>query len=147
MALGGYFGSRLMSNIREEKGLTYGISASLCGNYEGAYVEIDAQCDASFVEQVVEESRKEIASLWENPPRDEELHRIKLRVWSSLASIADTPFATSDYYITRRIVGTTDSYFQDQMEALKNLTSHRIAEIAKKHLNPDALTVAIAGPC
>lgn len=52
MALGGYFGSRLMTNIREDKGLTYGISASLLGNHEGSYMTIGAQCDGAYTEQI-----------------------------------------------------------------------------------------------
>jgi len=54
MALGGYFGSRLMTNIREDKGLTYGISSSLLGNYEGSYMTIGAQCDGAYTERVLD---------------------------------------------------------------------------------------------
>lgn len=145
MALGGYFGSRLMSNIREEKGLTYGINAALLGNREGAYMEIDAQCDSANVEQVVEETRKEILALRTNPPRDGELNRLRLNAWSSLASATDSSFGILDHYITRLLVGTPPDYFQAQLDVLDTLTSGRIAEVAARYIDPDALTIAVCG--
>lgn len=51
-ALGGYFGSRLMTNIREDKGYTYGISASLLGYRNNSFISISCQCDTSHTWQV-----------------------------------------------------------------------------------------------
>ena len=59
MALGGYFGSRLMANIREDKGYTYGISASLLGYKEGGIMSIATQCDNQYVSALIEEVKKE----------------------------------------------------------------------------------------
>ncbi len=145
MALGGYFSSRLMSNIREEKGLTYGISGALMGSHEGSYVSIDAQCDAAYVEQVIEETCKEIIDLQNNPPQGEELRRVKRHAWTALANTADSPFATADHYITNQIIGCPDDYFAQQQEAVAKLSSERIAELAKQYLNPEELRISVAG--
>ena len=145
IALGGYFSSRLMSNIREEKGLTYGINGALMGSREGAYVSIDAQCDAAYVEQVIEETRKEIFDLRTNPPHGEELRRVKRHAWTSLANTADSPFATMDHYITSQIIGSPDNYFDRQLKAIANLSSERIAELANRYLDPDELRISVAG--
>ncbi len=144
MALGGYFGSRLMRNIREEKGLTYGISAALLGSREGAYMEIGAQCDRSYVEQVIEETAKEMSGLCTDPPRGEELERLKLHAWTALASAADSAFGTLDHYITGLMVGMPENYFADQMRCVASLTSERIVEIAGRYLDPEQLRVATA---
>ncbi len=146
MALGGYFGSRLMSNIREEKGLTYGISAALLGNREGAYMEIDAQCDAASVDLVIDETRKEISGLHRNPPKGDELNRLKLNAWSALASVTDSSFGILDHYVTRLLVGTPADYFQSQLDVLDSLTPDRLAEVAGLYLDPDALRVCVCGP-
>lgn len=143
MALGGYFGSRLMANIREEKGLTYGINSALIGSQEGAYVEIQAQCDARYVEQVVDETRREIANLAANPPKSDELNRLRLHAWSALASAADSAFGTLDHYITHLKVGTPDGYFKQQLEAIASLTTDDIARMTAMYLDPASLSVVI----
>ena len=145
IALGGYFSSRLMSNIREEKGLTYGIGSALIGSLEGAYMTIDAQCDAAYVEQVIEETCNEIKGLSSNPLGNEELNRVKMHAWSMLANAADSSFAMSDYYMTRLLVATPDDYFTKQLLAIRQLTSERIAEISAQYLNPENLRIGIVG--
>lgn len=144
-ALGGYFGSRLMHNIREEKGLTYGISAALLGSREGAFMEINAQCDASGVEQLIEESIKEIRLLASNPPAGDELHRLRQFAWSQLAASADSSFGILDHYITHLLVATPDDYFSAQLDAIDTLSPKRIAEVAEKYLNPDNLRIVTCG--
>lgn len=144
-ALGGYFGSRLMSNIREKRGLTYGISARLLGTYEGAYAWIGAQCNSLNVDEVIEQTLAEVRNLADNPPRGEELERLRLHAWSSLASQADTPLSTIEYYITRLTVGTPADYFARQMEAIRALDSDTIARMAATYLTGD-WAIATCGP-
>lgn len=145
MALGGYFGSRLMSNIREEKGLTYGIGASLQGSFEGAFVSIEAQCDASDVDCVIEESLAEVRSLVLRPMDADELNRLKLKAWSALASTADSPMSVIDYHITRLVVGTLPDYFDRQMSAIAALTSEDVAHMAESYLVPGKWRIAVSG--
>ncbi len=145
MALGGYFGSRLMTNIREEKGLTYGISSALLGSQEGAYVKIGAQCDKSYSKLVLDEIRNELVNLAVNPPAGKELERLKLFATTSLAEILDTPTAIMGYYSTQILVGTPDDYFAAQQRAISALSSDKIAEMATKWLDPDNLSAIIVG--
>lgn len=142
-ALGGYFGSRLMSNIRERQGLTYGIGASLLGSLEGAYISISAQCDESYIDRVLDAVSNEIRLLASQPPTADELARVRLHGWTTLASMADSPLAAIDYYITQLLVGTPDGYFYEQLEALRNLSSESIAEMVTRYINPDQFRIAI----
>ena len=145
IALGGYFGSRLMSNIREEKGLTYGISSALLGQPGHAHMSIKAQCDAANVDIVIEESIKEIQALITNPPQGGELRRLKQFVWSQLAASVDSPFGILENYITHLLVRTPDDYFQQQLKALELLSPEIIAEMAAKYLRPDKLRISVCG--
>lgn len=145
MALGGYFGSRLMSNIREEKGLTYGINASIAAAQEGAYMEITAQCDKRYVNQVIDETIKEITNLSNNPPQGKELQRLKLNAWTTLASSADNAFGTLQYYITIMKVGAPYDYFQQQLKTIESITPDDIAMMADKYLRPDKLSIVTVG--
>ncbi len=145
MALGGYFGSRLMQNIREEQGLTYGINASLLGTREGAFVEITAQCDAANLDTVIAETRAEIYRLAQCPPEGEELHRLQQHAWSQLAASVDSSFGILDHYVTRLIVDTPHDYFESQLAQISSLTPDRIAQVAAEYLDPNALRVVTAG--
>lgn len=145
IALGGYFSSRLMTNIREEKGLTYGINASLLGTLEGASMRISAQCDKANVEQVIDETRSEIRSLVSNPPCGDELHRLKLNAWTSLAATVDSPLSMMNYYVTALDVGTGDDYFARQLRVIESLTPEDIARVAETYLDVDRLSIVTCG--
>ncbi len=145
MALGGYFGSRLMQNIREDLGLTYGIAAALHGSPEGGYIHIAAQCDHSYIDQVIEQTKLEMQKLADQPIDADELTRLRRYAWSNLATTADSPFTTADYYITSRLVGTPPGYFADQLAAIRHLTPATIQSMARTYFTP-TLRIATAGP-
>ena len=146
MGLGGYFGSRLMQNIREELGLTYGISSALCGSYEGGYIRIGAQCDAKYVEEVIKQTQYEMEKLIAEPIAEDELLRLRRYAWSNLATTADSPFTSADYYITERLVGTPPSYFADQLRCIRQLHPQIIQQMAQRYFNMSDMSIATAGP-
>lgn len=145
MALGGYFGSRLMTNIREEKGLTYGISAALHGTHEGAYTFISAQCAAGTAPTVLTEIKAEIAKLASTPMPADELHRLKSYAASQLMAILDTPMAIADHYLNQAIVGTPPHYFESQFRAIENLDADTLMLMATRYLQPAEMRIATAG--
>lgn len=145
MALGGYFGSRLMSNIREEKGLTYGIDASLQGLREGSFAAITAKCDKSFTNEVEHETISEIARLAAEPPAGEELENLKLYAMTSLAKTLDTPLSIMGYYGGKLETAYPDNYFNDQQRVISSLTPGMIAEMADRYLRPESIITSIAG--
>ena len=142
-ALGGYFGSRLNTNIREDKGLTYGIGASLRMSSQGTYLFIQSQADESFISQVVEETKNEIRSLWQNPVSLEEKIAITRNTQSRLAGMLDSPFTTLDYCLAMQQTGVDIDFFNRTQAAL-DFTAEEIAKVAERHLNPDKLSVSIA---
>lgn len=144
-ALGGYFGSRLMLNIREEKGLTYGISAQLLGYIDDAHIRISAETDPRNTDMLIDEVRRELADLAVNPPQGDELKRLRQSLISSLSATLDSPFNIVKYHITGLISGLPDGYFDRQMQQLAAITPEAIAETARRYLDPDALRIAVAG--
>ncbi len=145
MALGGYFGSRLMLNIREEKGLTYGINAALMGTPEGSMLNIAAQCDGRSTDTVISEIGAEMRRMVTDPPTGEELRRLKLHASTDLAEILDTPTSIMGYYANRLYVGTPDDYFERQQKAIETLSPDIISEMAARYLDPSRLTIVTAG--
>ncbi len=144
-ALGGYFGSRLMMNIREDKGYTYGISASLSGAQEGSYISISAQCDNAYTEALVEEVRSELRRMVTDPLTPDEMSKLKFNVASELASTIDSPMTIMDYYQLQRTVGIPADYFDSRQETLANITPEIICELSARYLDPDRLRISIAG--
>lgn len=145
MALGGYFGSRLMTNIREEKGLTYGISASLLGTTEGAYSQIDAQCANDTYGILIDEIVNELGRLATSPPEGSELRHLQLYASTALAATLDSPFSIIDYHQSRITVGAPFGYFASQLKAINELSPDKIAEMAIRYLSPDQIRLAVAG--
>ncbi|MDE6395691.1 MAG: insulinase family protein [Muribaculaceae bacterium] len=135
-ALGGYFGSRLMTNLREEKGLTYGISASLFGIRKDAYISIAADCDSKYVDEVIRNIGEEITKLATEPMDETELTRLKMYLGTMLASTLDSPFAVTDNYIIQLTLEVPDDYFEQQQIALKTLTAETIMKMTAKYLLP-----------
>lgn len=145
IALGGYFGSRLMRNIREDKGYTYGIHSWLQGIQDGSFTMIMAQADNSYVEPLIEEVNSELERLATEPMGNEELTRLRQYVASTLMEVIEGPFAISDYYRTKATVGLPDGYFERQVEVAKALSPELIMEMAGKYLRPTDMRIAVAG--
>lgn len=146
MALGGYFGSRLMTNIREEKGLTYGINASLMGNHDGAYVCIAAQCPAGTASPVLTEIGREMTALATVDMDADELTRLRQYAFSQLVSALDSPFAIQDCYRNILMLGTPADYFRMQFDAISALDAATIRRMAATYLRPELLREVTAGP-
>ncbi len=144
-ALGGYFGSRLMTNIREDKGYTYGISSSLLGYRDSSMMMITSQCDTSYTWKVIDEIKKEIVQLQTEPIPTEELNRVKSHMLSDLARILDTPFSIADYYVSMFTNRFTADYFNNQVAIINSITPAELLDIAQRHLNADNLLTVIAG--
>lgn len=144
-ALGGYFGSRLMLNIREDKGYTYGISASLIGAQEGGYISISAQCDNRYTDALISEVKDELRRMQDCPLSDAELGRLRFNVASDLASTLDSPFTMMDYYELVRTVGIPYDYFDARGRILVSVDADAICELSRRYLDPEALRISVAG--
>ena len=145
-ALGGYFGSRLMTSIREEKGLTYGIGAYILGYKEGSIITIGAQADRNYIDQVIEETAKELTLLATEPMKDEELHRLRQNLLSSLVEILDSPFSIADFYKSILPFGIDPrEYFAERAALAETLTVDSILESSRKYFNPDLLRISVVG--
>lgn len=145
IALGGYFGSRLMANIREDKGYTYGISAFPTPRLEGTFINIECQTDNSHVNDVLRETETEIARLAETLMPEEEITGIRRLLLSSLASVLDSPFSMLDFHINLDALGVTGDSYTRQVEAATAMTPAIIREATVKYLVDAPRLTALAG--
>ncbi|MFN5884000.1 MAG: M16 family metallopeptidase [Bacteroidota bacterium] len=145
LVLGGYFGSRLMSNIREEKGLTYGIYSSLESYlYDGAfYIETDINND--LVELGVSEIYKELHLLSTQPIREEELNTAKSYMLGSFLRSLDGVFEQANRQRILIDYGLSAEYYEEFIEIIKNTNSLSLLELANKYLKQEDLYEVVAG--
>ena len=144
-ALGGYFGSRLMTNIREDKGYTYGISASLLGYRNNSFISISCQCDTSHTWQVAKEIKTEIEKLQNDTIPDDELRRLKSFMISDLARTLDTPFSIADYYASLHNNHISTDYFERQLATINSISASSLLDIAQRRLSSAEMLTVVAG--
>lgn len=143
--LGGYFGSRLMKNIREEKGLTYGISSSAYAfKYDGYFV-VGTDVKKEFTQQTLDEIRKEIGILQSVPVPAEELQTVKNFMAGEFAGSLNTAFDVADRHKILIIDGLPADFYNRYVEQIHATTADDIMALAQKHLALDRMTEVVVG--
>lgn len=145
LILGGYFGSRLMTNIREEKGYTYGISSHLISMRDGAYFTIATEAGTNYTRPLIDEAFKEIELLQNERIDDDEFETARNYLQGLRARALDSPFSMSDYVVSSLVSGTPINHFDKEDEAIRNATPQDLLRIARTHLDTTSLYTAIAG--
>lgn len=146
IALGGYFGSRLMQNIREDKGLTYGISASLAGQPEGSTINIQADCDPAYVTRVIDEIQTEMRRMADEPLPIAEFERLRSYYMTTVAATLESFKSVCDHYRSALTIGFPDNYFEAQQDWLQTITPDIIRTMAQIYFDPERAITVVAGP-
>lgn len=142
---GGYFGSRLMSNIREEKGYTYGIAAGIVPYPGQGMLVINTETTNEFTESLIGEVYHEIDRLQNELVPEDELAMVKNYMLGEMCRSYESAFSLADAWMFVQISGFGDSHFEDALNAVKDITPGEIRELAGKHLCKENLKEVIAG--
>ena len=134
---GGFFGSRLMSNIREEKGYTYGIHSFLENHIRESAWVISTEAGKDVCEATVEEVYKEMKILREEVTDDEELLLVKNYMMGITLGDIDGPFHTMSRWKSLIVNGLDENYFYDSMNTIKSISAEEIKELSNKYLVPE----------
>ncbi|MEP7265050.1 MAG: pitrilysin family protein [Bacteroidota bacterium] len=143
--LGGYFGSRLMTNIREDKGYTYGIGSGLASLADDGYFYISTEVGADVCEAALKEIYIEVAQLREHVVPEQELALVKNYLYGSFQRSMDGPFAISDRFKTVLLSGLNYDYFRQYLDTLKNITPNEVLAVAEKYLSSSGFTQVTVG--
>lgn len=143
--LGGYFGSRLMTNIREDKGLTYGIySRMLSFQLDGLFM-IRADVNKDLIQEAKDEIFIEIEKMLKDPVSQEELELVKNYLSGSLLRSFDGIFSQIDRNILLSDHGLAQDYWSHYMGIIRNITPDMLLEQANNYLQPNSMTNIVAG--
>ncbi len=141
--LGGYFGSRLMKNIREEKGFTYGISSSLIPQKNGGYWLVGTDVKKEFTQQTIDEINKEINTLKTELIDENELETAKNYMIGAFIGSLNTPFEVADKQKVIILDQLPIDFYDQYIQRINAVRSEEVMEMAKTYLNE--LTEVIVG--
>ena len=134
---GGYFGSRLMSNIREDKGYTYGIHSYVQNHLQPTAWMISTEAGAAVSEATIEEVYKEMKLLREELVDEEELLLVRNYLIGTILGDLDGPFQIMGRWKNLILNNLNEKYFYDSVQTIKTIPAEEIRELAKKYLNPE----------
>lgn len=143
--LGGYFGSRLMKNIREDKGFTYGIHSSLGTFRHGGFLVIGTDVKKEYTNQTLDEIRKEINLLHTELVPEDELDTVKNYILGAFAGSVTTSFSLADHFKTIYFEGLGYDFYDQYVSVITETTSETLLLLAQKYLAIDTLTEVVAG--
>ncbi|MEL7003050.1 MAG: pitrilysin family protein [Bacteroidota bacterium] len=143
--LGGYFGSRLMKNIREDKGLTYGIYSSIVSFKKASYFVVGADVKRELIDLAIDEIYKELDTLANVPIGQEELSRVKNHMIGSHQSELNSAFALSSKFKNIHEYSLGYEYYDHYLDTIKNVNPDQIMSSAKEHFSPSDMTEIVVG--
>jgi len=135
---GGFFGSRLMTNIREDKGYTYGIYSYLLNNRQESALLITTEAGKEVCRATIGEVYKEMELLREEPIDEEELAMARNFTIGSILGDLDGPFQVASRWKNLLLNGLDERYFYEGIRIVKTITPEELQELAKKYLDPAA---------
>lgn len=146
MILGGYFGSRLVNNLREDKGYTYGIYSAMMNLQHDGYLAIATDVAAEHTHDSVTQIFAEIQNMRTSLVPTEELDMVRNIIVGEMMRIIDGPFGVADIMIEGVQNGCQDnSYLQAFLHTVKTITPEQVMELAVKYMDPGSFTTVIVG--
>lgn len=133
---GGFFGSRLMSNIREDKGYTYGIHSYIQNHIHSTAWMISTEAGKDVCEAAIEEVYKEMKLLRDDLVDEEELLLVRNYLIGTILGDLDGPFQIMGRWKNLILNNLDENYFYRSIETIKNISAEELRELAKKYLNP-----------
>jgi predicted Zn-dependent peptidase len=143
--LGDYFGSRLMSNLREDKGFTYGVGSMLSEFHETGYFLIATEVGKEHKDAAIAEIRAEIERLHTELIPAEELDLVRNYLLGQLLKSADGPYAMTDLYVGVQAFGLDISFYDSYIKKIHEITPERLQLLAKTYLDWSQMTIVSAG--
>jgi len=133
---GGFFGSRLMSNIREEKGYTYGIHSYVQNHFHDTALLISTESGKDVTDATVEEIYKEMEILREELIDEEELLLVRNYLIGNILGDLDGPFHIIGRWKNIILNNLKEEYFYDSIKMIKTISAEELKTLANKYLQP-----------
>ncbi len=143
--LGGYFGSRLMLNIREKKGYTYNIYSSADTYKHDGYFYISSEVGNKHVNKALKEIYIELERLQNDLVGDDELKMVKNYLLGNSLNMVDGPFAVGEVVRGCILDDVPFSVFNNFIQTISTVTPDDLRRLAQKYFNRADMTEIVAG--
>lgn len=143
--LGGYFGSRLMSNLREDKGYTYGVSSFIANFVNASYFSISTEVNADHTASALSEIQNELELLTKEKVGNKELQLVKNYIYGTFLRNFDGPFALAERYRSVRDFGLNFAFYSSSLNEMLQINADTLIETARKYLDQDDMIQLVVG--
>lgn len=143
--LGGYFGSRLMANIREDKGYTYGIGSALVSMKNAGYFFIASEVGADVCSSALDEIYKEVNILKQKPVSTEELSLVRNYMLGSMLGSLENAMSHADKFKNVYFSGLGYDYYQNYIETVRTINPEALLGLANKYFDTETFEKVIVG--
>jgi zinc protease len=143
--LGGHFGSRLMQNIREKKGYTYGIGSAMVGLRNSGFLVIVSEVDTGYWAATIKEIYRELNKLCDKPVSSTELELTRSQMVGETLRGFDGPFAWAENIRNLVEHDLDQGFYQRMISAIRYISPRQLQELAIKYLSPDKMYEVVSG--
>jgi predicted Zn-dependent peptidase len=143
--LGGYFGSRLMQNLREDKGYTYGVGCGLSFYEHTGYFSISTEVGKEHKFAAMDAIKHEILRLQNELIPDDELALARSYLQGQVLKSTDGAFAQMNQFLFSKRFNLPINYANQFLETLANIRPERLRALAQCYLDWDQMTKVIVG--
>jgi len=143
--LGGYFGSRLIKNIREDKGHTYGIYSSIGSLEKADYWMVMADVQKGFADEVIKEVYREIEQLKTTPISKEEMEIVRNYMIGHFLSNFSNAFDLINRFKNIHFAGLDYDFYEGQLKYFRSFTPNEIMEVGQKYFDPKNIIEIVVG--
>lgn len=143
---GGYFGSRLMSSIREDLGYTYDIHSSADQMLHDGCFYVSTEAATDYVQPLLKEVYHQMDILKQERVKNKELNMVKNYLMGSFMNMLDGPMNVSSFVKTMLLTGKEPKDFLDFTDQVNKVDSLQIQEMAQKYFKEENMIEVIVAP-
>jgi zinc protease len=134
---GGFFGSRLMTNIREDKGYTYGVHSYIQNHIQDSAWLISTEAGRDVCEPAIQEVYHEMKKLRDELVDEEELLLVRNYMMGSILGDLDGPFQIIARWKNIILNDLDEKYFYNSINTIKTVTAEELKQLAEKYFQPE----------
>ncbi len=134
-----------MKNIREDKGYTYGIGSFISELNNSGYLIIATEVGKEFMQQTIDEIRKEVEILQKDLIGEDELNLVRSYLLGQTLKSADGPYATMDLFLAVEQHGMNLEFYNKYIHKIRTIQAEELRDMANKYLKWETLNIITAG--
>lgn len=142
---GGGFSSRMLANIRDNKGLVYSLDSHFYPSFETGSFKVILQTKNSSANQAIDEALKEIRKIQADPVTPDELQEAKDYLVGSFPLKMDTNSKLAGMLIYQEFYGLGLDYYETYSRQIKSVSVQDVQRVARQYLDPDHFLLVAVG--